>query len=109
MLANPDTVLDLKRKAVEARKLILKSVHTAGAGHVGGPLSATDILVTLYFDVLRDRSGSTRLGGPRPLHPVEGPLEHRALRRPRAARLLPGRGAVDLRRDRLAAPGPPRT
>ena len=53
MLANPDIVLDLKRKAVEARKLILKSVHTAGAGHVGGPLSATDILTTLYFSVLR--------------------------------------------------------
>ncbi len=53
MLANPDTVLDLKKKAVEARKLILKSVHTAGAGHVGGPLSATDILTTLYFQVLR--------------------------------------------------------
>lgn len=53
MLANPDTVLDLKRKAVEARKLILKSVHTAGAGHIGGPLSAIDILTTLYFKVLR--------------------------------------------------------
>lgn len=53
MVAKPDTVLNLKRKAVEARRLILKSVHTAGAGHVGGPLSATDILVSLYFDVLR--------------------------------------------------------
>jgi transketolase len=46
-------VLDLQRKAVEARRLILKSVHKAGAGHIGGPLSATDILVSLYFDVLR--------------------------------------------------------
>ncbi len=53
MLTRPDRVLELKRKAVEARRLILESVHRAGAGHVGGPLSATDILVSLYFDVLR--------------------------------------------------------
>ena len=53
MIARPDRVLDLKRKAVEVRRLILKSVQKAGAGHIGGPLSATDILVALYFDVLR--------------------------------------------------------
>ena len=34
------------------RKLILETVHTAGAGHVGGPLSVTDILVNLYFSRL---------------------------------------------------------
>jgi transketolase len=28
-------------------------VHEAGAGHIGGPLSATDLLVSLYFDRLR--------------------------------------------------------
>jgi len=53
VIARPDRVLDLKRKAVEVRRLILKSVQKAGAGHIGGPLSATDILVALYFDVLR--------------------------------------------------------
>ena len=53
MIARPDRVLDLKRRAVEVRRLILKSVQKAGAGHIGGPLSATDILVALYFDVLR--------------------------------------------------------
>jgi transketolase len=30
----------------------LQSVYQAGAGHIGGPLSATDLLVSLYFDVL---------------------------------------------------------
>jgi transketolase len=32
--------------------LILRSVFEAGAGHIGGPLSVTDILVNLYFDRL---------------------------------------------------------
>lgn len=53
MLTRLDKILDLKRKAIETRRLILKSVARAGAGHIGGPLSATDILVALYFEVLR--------------------------------------------------------
>ncbi len=44
-----DELDDLSR---QARRLILESVHKAGAGHVGGPLSATDLLIALYFDVL---------------------------------------------------------
>src|SRR5215217_2405811 len=36
--------------AVEASKLIVEAIHHAGAGHLGGPLSAADILVALYFD-----------------------------------------------------------
>jgi len=44
-----DELADL---STETRRLILESVHKAGAGHVGGPLSATDLLVALYFDVL---------------------------------------------------------
>ena len=44
---------DLRRLSAEARRLIVRSVHQAGAGHVGGPLSATDLLVSLYFDRLR--------------------------------------------------------
>jgi transketolase len=43
---------DLIALSAQARRLVLESVHTAGAGHVGGPLSATDLLVALYFDVL---------------------------------------------------------
>lgn len=41
---------DLRRKSVEARKLIVQAIHHAGAGHLGGPLSATDLLIALYFD-----------------------------------------------------------
>jgi transketolase len=43
---------DLVSLSAETRRLIVESVHRAGAGHLGGPLSATDLLVNLYFDVL---------------------------------------------------------
>jgi transketolase len=45
----------LKELAVlsaETRALIVESIFKAGAGHLGGPLSATDLLVSLYFDWL---------------------------------------------------------
>lgn len=44
---------ELERLSTRTRQLILETVHRAGAGHVGGPLSVTDILVNLYFDRLR--------------------------------------------------------
>jgi transketolase len=43
---------ELGALSAEARRLIVESIHRAGAGHLGGPLSATDLLVNLYFDVL---------------------------------------------------------
>ena len=43
----------LREKAREIRRLILTSVHHAGAGHLGGPLSAADMLAALYFRFLR--------------------------------------------------------
>jgi transketolase len=52
MPLSPEKVAELRCKATEVRKNILKSVATAGAGHVGGPMSATDMLVTLYFSVM---------------------------------------------------------
>lgn len=47
------TVSELEALSREARRLILQSVHQAGAGHIGGPLSVTDLLVSLYFAELR--------------------------------------------------------
>ncbi len=47
------TVEDLHRLSTRTRRLILETVHHAGAGHIGGPLSVTDILVNLYFNQLR--------------------------------------------------------
>lgn len=46
------SLAELRRLSAEARRLIVRAVHTAGAGHIGGPLSATDLLITLYFDTL---------------------------------------------------------
>jgi transketolase len=44
---------DLQEKAVQVRKMILEAVHTAGAGHVGGPMSMVEIALALYFKMLR--------------------------------------------------------
>ena len=46
-------VAALADRAREARKRDLEMVHAAGLGHIGGDLSATDILTTLYHAVLR--------------------------------------------------------
>ncbi|MBQ4251601.1 MAG: transketolase [Erysipelotrichaceae bacterium] len=43
---------DLKKIANNMRKNIVKMVHNAKAGHPGGSLSCTDILVALYFNVM---------------------------------------------------------
>ena len=37
----------------EVRKDILSMVYTAGSGHIGGSLSATELLTTLFFSVMR--------------------------------------------------------
>ena len=41
---------ELDELSRQTRRLILETVHTAGAGHIGGPLSVTDMLVNLYFN-----------------------------------------------------------
>ncbi len=46
---------DLERLARRGRYLVMKTVHDSGAGHIGGPLSAMDMLISLYFRVLRVR------------------------------------------------------
>ena len=35
------------------RRRILSTIHAAGVGHAGGSLSSVEILVALYFDILR--------------------------------------------------------
>jgi transketolase len=51
---------DLRELACDAREAILRAVAEARGGHVGGPLSAVDILTALYFRVLRIRPGEPR-------------------------------------------------
>ena len=48
-------VTELQAIARMARREIVKAVAHAQAGHMGGPLSATDILTALYFRVLNIR------------------------------------------------------
>lgn len=48
-----EQIRELKRLANRARRLTLESVYHAGAGHIGGPLSATEMLVALFFHTLR--------------------------------------------------------
>ena len=44
---------ELADLAKRARWLVFRTVAQSGAGHIGGPLSAMDLLVALYFRVLR--------------------------------------------------------
>jgi transketolase len=44
---------DLQAKSNEIRRRVVKMITHAGLGHVGGDLSVTDILTTLYFAVLK--------------------------------------------------------
>lgn len=45
----------LREIARQIRVEVIKAVYVARAGHLGGPLSAADILAALYFHVLRIR------------------------------------------------------
>lgn len=47
-----EDVSALEELAREARRLIVRTIHQAKAGHLGGPLSAIDVLTALYFRVL---------------------------------------------------------
>ncbi|MCO5224536.1 MAG: transketolase [Thermomicrobiales bacterium] len=47
------SIPELEALSRQTRRLILQSVHKSGAGHIGGPLSVTDLLVSLYFSELR--------------------------------------------------------
>ena len=49
----PD-IKELKKKAIEIRKDILKMLNAAGSGHTGGSLSIVEILVALYYYALKN-------------------------------------------------------
>lgn len=44
---------ELKRKAIDIRQDIIRELYHSGSGHPGGSLSATDIMVTLYFNEMK--------------------------------------------------------
>lgn len=53
-LAGPE-VAELEELARQARAHIVRSIANAHGGHLGGPLSAADMLVALYFRVMNIR------------------------------------------------------
>jgi len=56
-VANADAaeVARLQEIARQIRLEVIKAVYIARAGHLGGPLSAADMLAALYFNVMRIR------------------------------------------------------
>lgn len=47
------TAAELQRSGNDIRRHVLRAVHHAGAGHIGGVFSAADMLAALFFNVLR--------------------------------------------------------
>ncbi|NLK17835.1 MAG: transketolase [Clostridiales bacterium] len=50
----------LRKKAKEIRSRILTMVHEAGSGHIGGSMSAVEILLYLYLNHMRVRPGDPK-------------------------------------------------
>lgn len=46
-------IQELRRQALRVRRNILRLIRAGQAGHVGGALSAADVLTALFFDVMR--------------------------------------------------------
>ena len=49
------SVSDLPALAKELRRDVIQTIYTAGSGHPGGSLSELDILISLYFRVMRHK------------------------------------------------------
>jgi transketolase len=49
------TLLHLRKTCIDVRRDIVTEVHFGGSGHVGGCLSCVEILVALYFEIMRLR------------------------------------------------------
>ncbi|MCL4416307.1 MAG: transketolase [Actinobacteria bacterium] len=47
-----NNIEELKKKANDVRKNIIKMMYNSGLGHIGGSLSCADILTVLYFNEL---------------------------------------------------------
>jgi transketolase len=53
MAVSPQALDSLKAKALQIRSSILTMVHEANSGHIGGSLSATELVVGLYYEIMR--------------------------------------------------------
>lgn len=48
------TIEELQQIALQVRRDILEMIYKAGSGHPGGSLSAVEILVALYFEIMEE-------------------------------------------------------
>ena len=46
-------IQELKDIASQVRRDIVRQVHSCQSGHPGGSLGCTDVVVSLYFDVMK--------------------------------------------------------
>ncbi len=53
MAVSPQALDSLKAKALQIRSSILTMVHEANSGHIGGSFSATELVVGLYYEIMR--------------------------------------------------------
>jgi len=53
----------LKTKSLEIRRAIVEMVYRANSGHIGGSLGAADIVVTLYYHLMRHNPRDPRWPG----------------------------------------------
>lgn len=54
MLNNEDIqIVELMKKSIEIRMRVVKMIYKAKSGHIGGSLSETDILVTLFYKIMK--------------------------------------------------------
>src|SRR5271166_3758352 len=51
---------ELEQLARRGRWLVISTVARSGAGHVGGPMSAMDVMIALYFRVMKVRPDEPR-------------------------------------------------
>lgn len=59
-MENKTLIEKLKRKSQQLRILAIKSVHSAGSGHLGGSFSSAEIIACLYFSVMNVNSKSPK-------------------------------------------------
>ena len=71
----------LKNICTQVRRDIINMTANAGSGHPGGSLSAVEMLVALYFDVMNVDPKNPSDPGARPAGALQGARGARALRR----------------------------
>lgn len=52
-MLDPSTLTELRTRATAIRRHIIRMVHRANSGHVGGSLGAADLVTALYFHLMQ--------------------------------------------------------